>query len=151
MAIAALVSLPFLPLVAWCQKRKKQLLAERMTKQNRSMLWADFVRAAEGKHGTLIVEGDPRKGPNLWWTADNIRAVSPYPCSDSLGTFFERSYKPFRKWCRERYTNPVTGTALLVLGGSGQRRGFSIGSEEDERGTGIFENMSTVLITHRGK
>jgi hypothetical protein len=151
MVIAAALSLPFMPLVAWWRKREKRLLAESMTKQNRVMRWSDFVQVAEEKRGTLIVEGDPRKGPHLWWTSEDVRAISPYACSDDLGTLLNRSYKPFHEWCYKRYANPATGSGLIVLGGGRQRLGFALGNEEDERGTGIFKKISTVLITSRGR
>jgi hypothetical protein len=121
-----------------------------MTAKNRVMQWPEFVQAVQEKHGTLIIEGDPRKGPNFWWTAENVSSLSPHPCSCDLGTLFDRSYKPFRAWCYERYT-PATGIALLVLGGEGQRRGFAIGSEEDEIGTGIFKEIPTILTSSRGR
>jgi hypothetical protein len=64
---------------------------------------------------------------------------------------FDRSSRPFRAWCYERYTSPATGIAILVLGGEGQRRGFAIGGEEDEIGTGIFKGMPTILTSSRGR
>ena len=147
LAIAALISLLFTPIAALWEKRKKRLLKDAMTAKNRAMQWPEFVQALEEKRGTLIVEGDPRKGPDFWWTSENIRTVSPHSCSCDLGTLFDRNYKPFRAWCYERYTSPATGTALLVLGGEGQRRGFAIGSEEDEIGVGIFKDVPTVLTS----
>ena len=149
MAMAAALSLPFLPALAYWGRRKKRLLAHAMTKQNRVLPWPDFVCALEEKRGTLIVEGDPFKGPNLWWTPEDVRIASPHRCSENLHSLFDRSYDPFMRWCFERYTSPSTGSALLVLGGEGQRRGFAIGSEEEEVGTGIFQKMPTVLTSGR--
>jgi hypothetical protein len=151
MAIAALVSLPFLPFAAWRERRKTRLLTDAMTAKNRVIQWPEFVQAVQEKRGTLIIEGDPRKGPNFWWTAENVSSLSPHPCSCDLGTLFDRSYRPFRAWCYERYTSPVTGSAFLVLGGEGQRRGFAFGSEEDETGTGIFKDMPAILTSSRGR
>jgi hypothetical protein len=151
MAIAALASLPFLPFAALWERRKTRLLTDAMTAKNRVMQWPEFVQAVQEKRGTLIIEGDPWKGPNFWWTAENVSSLSPHPCSCDLGTLFDRSYRPFRAWCYERYTSPATGSAFLVLGGGGQRRGFAIGSEEDEIGTGIFKDMPTVLTSIRGR
>jgi hypothetical protein len=151
MVQAALVSLPFIPIAAWSQKRTRSLLTNAMKAKDRVIQWPEFVQVAEEKRGTLIVEGDPRKGPNFWWTEENVHSLSPHSCSCDLGTLFDRSYRPFRGWCYERYTSPATGTALLVLGGEGQRRGFAIGSEEDEIGTGMFRDMPTVLTSRRGR
>ena len=148
MAIATLISLPFLPVVAHWEKHKKRLLADVMTRQKRALQWEDFTKALEEKRGTLIVEGDPFKGPNLWWTSDDVRSASPYRCSCDIGTLRDRGYDPFMQWCYERYLSPKIGHAFLVLGGEGQRRGFALGSQEDElAGTGIFKDMPTVLVT----
>lgn len=151
LALYALVSLPFLPLVAWWEKGRRRLLIDAMTAQNRVMQWPEFVRALQEKRGVLIVQGDPWKGPDFWWTAENVGSLSPHPCSCDLGTLFDRSYRPFRAWCHERYISPVTGSALLVLGGEGQRWGFALGSEEDETGAGIFKDMPTILTSRRGR
>jgi hypothetical protein len=151
MAIAALVSLPALPVVAYWEKRRRRLLTHAMTAKNRVMQWPEFVQAVEEKQGTLIVDGDPRKAPNFWWTAEDICSISPHPCSCDLGALFDRSYEPFREWCYERYTSPATGGAFLVLGGEGQRRGFAVGTEEDESGNGIFKDMPTILTSRRGR
>src|SRR5438270_988199 len=85
LAIVALASLPFLPLVRWWEKRKRRLLTDAMTAKNRVMVWPEFVKALEEKRGTLIIEGDPWKGPNFWWTAEDVRSLSPHPCSCDLG------------------------------------------------------------------
>lgn len=151
LAIAALLSLPIGALVAWREKHKRRLLTDAMTAKNRVMQWPEFVQVLQEKRGTLIVEGDPRKGPNFWWTAENVHSLSPSPCSCDLGTLFDSSHRPFRVWCYERYVSPAIGSAFLVLGGEGQRRGFAIGSEEDEIGTGVFKDMPTVLTSNRGR
>jgi hypothetical protein len=122
-----------------------------MTAKNRVMPWPEFVQALEEKRGTLIVEGDPRKGPNFWWTAENVRSMSPYSCSCDLGTLFDPSYRQFRAWCNERYASPATGRAFLVLGGEGQRQGFAIGGKEDEIGSGSFKDMPTILTLSGGR
>jgi hypothetical protein len=149
LAIATLVSLPFTPILASWEGRKRRLLTEAMKQKNRVMQWPDFIRALKEKRGTLIVEGDPRKAPNFCWTGEDVRSFTPHPCSCDLGSLFDRSYKPFRAWCYERYTSPATGRALLVLGGEGQRRGFALGSEEDEVRTATFQGMPTVLTSSR--
>jgi hypothetical protein len=145
MAVVAVVSLPFLPIVAWWENRRRRLLDESMTKQNRTMSWSQFIQAAEEKRGTLVVEGDPRKGPNLWWTPEDIPSISPHTCARDLGALFNRTYKPFWVWCRKRYISRVTGSALLVLGGDGQRREV-LGSED---GTAIFQNIPIVFLSTR--
>lgn len=150
-AAAYVLCIPFLPLVAWWERHKRKLLTAGMTARNRVMPWPDFVRAAKEKRGTLIIEGDPRKGPNLWWTPEDLSAVSPHSCSLDLRTLLDRTYQPFRFWCYERYTSPSTGSASLVVGGEGQNREFAIGSDEPDRGTGIFQDLPTVLISYHGR
>ena len=151
LAAAALVSLPLAPLIVARKKRKNRLLAEAMRAKNRVMEWPEFVQALNEKRGTLIVEGDPFKGPNFWWTAEDVRSLSPHPCSSPLGALFDRAYRPFRAWCHEHYVSPATGVAFFVLGGEGQRWGFALGGEDDEIGTGIFKDMPTILIGRRGR
>lgn len=151
MAIAALVALPALPVVAWWKRRKTRLLIDAMTTKNRVMQWPEFVQALQEKRGTLIVEGDPRKGPTFWWTEENVGSLSPHQCSCDLGALFDQRYRPFRAWCYERYASPASGRASLVLGGEGKRRGFALGSGEDEIGAGVFKDMPTVLILGRGR
>jgi len=149
LAIAALVSLPFIPIAAWWQRRRRSRLKLAMNDKNRVMRWVDFARALEEKRGTLIVEGDPRKGPNFWWTPDDVLVLSPEPCSDSLGKLFNHSYEPFREWCYRRYTGP-SGNAFLVVGGKGQHKGFSIDHnlENDFRGKGMDRDIPTVFTTY---
>ena len=151
LVIASIASLPVVPVLARQQRRRKRLLAVAMEKRDRVIHWPDFIRALGTKRGTLIVEGDPRKGPNLWWTEQDVCATSPYSCSRDLGTLFSPKYRPFRVWCYENYASTKTGSAFLVVGGEGQRRGLAIGTAPDERGTGIFEDVPTVLITYGGR
>ena len=65
MAIAALVALPALPVVAWWERRKTRLLTDALTTKDRVMQWPEFVQALQENSGTLMVEGDPRKGPDF--------------------------------------------------------------------------------------
>ena len=146
--MAALVSLAIGPIVAWREQRKRRLLAARMKGQNRVMPWADFLQAAEMKRGTLIVEGNPRKGPNFWWTNEDVRTLSPYRCSCDLGALFDRGYWPFREWCYERYANPSTGSAALVVGGGRERLKFAGAQEETDS---QHPAIPTVLVTRDGR
>ena len=49
-----------------------------MTAKNRVMQWPEFVQAVEEKQGTLIVDGDPRKAPSFWWTAEDICSMTEF-------------------------------------------------------------------------
>jgi hypothetical protein len=122
LAIFAVVQLPFLPIAAlWERAREKRLIRE-MTKQNRVMVWPDFVRSIKDKRGTWIIGGLP-PNPDWWWTEEDVRAVSPYPCPDDVA-WTDVSLTPFRLWCYDRYTNQVNGRGLLVVGRNGDRLDF---------------------------
>lgn len=143
--IGAILSRPLGPIFNWWQKRKKRLLKDAVAKRGGLMPWNDFVPTAEEKRGTLIIEGNIFKGPNLWWTAEDVRAMSPHPYPGDSDDFRSREFQPFRAWCYRRYSDPVTGCALLVVGGGRERLGFAR-SHPDLQGKGIFKEMPTVLI-----
>lgn len=118
LAIVAGLQLPVLLVAVPWQRWKHRHFVERMKAQNRVMAWSDFIRCAEEKRGTLIIEGERFKGATGWWTDENVRAVSPHCFSEStLGKVGrkQRGYIPFRTWCYERYTNPASGHAFLVV------------------------------------
>jgi hypothetical protein len=125
LAIFAVLQLPFLPIAALWERSKRKRLVQQMTKQNRVMVWPDFVRALKDKRGTWIIGGLP-PNPDWWWTEEDVRAVSPYACPNDLDdlAWTDKSFTPFRLWCYERYTNQAHGRALLVVGRNGARLDF---------------------------
>jgi hypothetical protein len=123
--IAAGLSIPFTLVVAHNQKRNRRKLQAKMKAQSRGMDWSDFVRSLDATHGTAIVERYSFKGPvYLWWTPENVYDACPYPTVDWM-TLHEESFLPFAEWCRERYTSPDSGRALLV-GPSPKGEGHSL-------------------------
>jgi hypothetical protein len=67
-------------------------------------------------HGTLIAEAMNIKDPwRIWWTTEDIPAASPYPCDfEACPELWDEERTPFDQWCRSRFTDPASGTALLV-------------------------------------
>jgi len=116
--LAGVLSFPFAMLAGRIQRHKrqrnKQNLEVQMSAQGRVMGWPDFLKALNETRGTAIVERYSLKGPvHLWWTSDNVYEVCPHPTVDWMA-LHDESYGPFAAWCRERYTGPDAGTALLV-------------------------------------
>lgn len=86
------------------------------------MEWARFIGEMKDGHGTLIVERFSFKGPiRMWWTADNIYDLCPYPLADWATMVYDTDYDAVRDWCHERYTS-ATASALLVDGSKEQWR-----------------------------
>ncbi len=123
--VASLLTLPVLLIAAglyfpyelgWglVQARKRRRFHEKMKTLGRVMEWSDFIQAMEETRGTAIVERYSFVGPGeLWWTAENIYEVCPYSPVD-WEALCDKSFLPFAEWCRERYSSPEVGRALLV-------------------------------------
>jgi hypothetical protein len=79
----------------------------------RVMEWSDFIQAMDETRGTAIVERYSFATANLWWTPENIYEVCPYSPVD-WEALHDESFLPFAEWCRERYSSPEVGRALLV-------------------------------------
>ncbi len=124
MAFGCLVVLPLLLIVAvttplwspihwlifkWGERREIQ----RMKQAGRFIDWQELqTTSCQGKDGTLIFETAQKAGVRLWWTADDIKTISPHPLPDEEEidyVFGEDSL--FMKWMRESYTGPE-GKAL---------------------------------------
>ena len=55
------------------------------------------------------------QGPyRLWWTSEAISELSPHLCCYEELPFGLKDYASFFDWSRARYTDPCSGTALLV-------------------------------------
>jgi hypothetical protein len=123
--VTSLLALPFLLIAAglyypyvlgWglVQARKRRRLQEKMKTLGRVMEWSDFIQAMDETRGTAIVERYSFAGTvNLWWTPENIYEVCPYSPVD-WEALHDESFLPFAEWCRERYSSPEVGRALLV-------------------------------------
>jgi len=112
--VAAGLSIPYTLGRGYAQRRKMRAFHNRMNAVGRTMQWSHFRRALDETRGTAIVERYSFKGPiYLWWTPENFYDACPYPTVDWM-TLHEESFLPLAEWCRERYTSPDSGRALLV-------------------------------------
>lgn len=112
--IAAGLYLPYALGLGLVQTRKRRTFLAKMNALGRVMEWADFVRAFDETRGTVIVERYSFSGPtNLWWTPENFYDVCPYAPVD-WEALHDQAFLPFALWCRERYSSPDAGRALLV-------------------------------------
>jgi hypothetical protein len=112
--IAGLVSIPLAPLHRARERKRESVVAQNLTARGRVVAWAEAKTFIECGHGTLIGEYSTLKGPyRLWWTEDDIVAITPYPpCRDVLP--WEHDSQEFFAWCRERYTDLEMGRASWV-------------------------------------
>lgn len=109
------VQVPFSVVEHAAMRRREKRFAIRMGAAGRLIAWAEARSQIDNQHGTLIGESVAHDAYRLWWTAEDIPAISPYPCC------FEGNKPPepwehivFDDWCRSRFTNPASGTARLV-------------------------------------
>jgi len=113
--------------------RRQKRFAAQMAAAGRLMPWAELRHRLDANSlGTLIEEDAEDDLYNIWWTPDDIAALSPHPCyfeppCPETGRDME-GFRPFFEWCRSRFTNPESGTALLVDIGK-DFRGYSKGTE----------------------
>ena len=70
---------------------------------------------ADGR-GTLIVETAQKQGMRLWWTPEDVVALSPFPPLPFESLHFivrGRTARPFVTWCLQRYLSLTAGSAFL--------------------------------------
>jgi hypothetical protein len=114
--VLAGLSLPYALVARRIQRRRERAFCGQMKARGRLVEWPECQRAMDEGRGTLIIERYSSKGPvRWWWTWENFYDVCPYAPLESL-TWIpqEESYRPFAEWCRQRYTSPDGGCALLV-------------------------------------
>jgi len=113
--IGAGISIPFSLVQRRIQRRREHTFRLEMEARGRILGWQDFMHALEEARGTIIEERSSFKGPvRWWWTTENVRELSPHASADWLTMLNDESYQPFAIWCRQRYTSPDNGHALLV-------------------------------------
>lgn len=112
--VAAGLYFPYSVWLSYVQRRNSSSHQTKMKVLGRVIDWHDFVRSLGETRGTAIVERYSFAGPvHLWWTSENIYDLCPFPSVD-WWALHDESFLPFAEWCRARYTNPDTGSALLV-------------------------------------
>jgi len=126
--VFALLSIPYTWIWRKVQARQEADFARQMKKAARTISWEKArTRTADGA-GTLLCESQSFKGPSrLWWTADCVAELSPFPfvrSDDKEHIWFEPKFRAFGKWCFETYTNPASGRALLVERAAADSKAF---------------------------
>jgi hypothetical protein len=114
--VGAALFIPYTAVTRRLRARREQQFSHSMRISGRTMEWARFSSEIKDGHGTLIVERFSFKGPiRMWWTADNVYELCPYPLVDWLTIANDTDFDAVRNWCHERYTS-ATASALLVDG-----------------------------------
>src|SRR5215472_4222355 len=120
--VGGVLSIPYTAIAKRVRSRRERRFTNSRKANGRTIDWAQFRLEINNDHGTLLVERFSFKGPvRMWWTADNIYQVCPYPLVDWFTMTMEPSFDAVRDWCHERYTSNA-GSALLVNGSEEQWR-----------------------------
>ena len=116
--IAAVLSIPWTYVQRLKQRHRERKFAEQMRKDGRIMAWDEFESALKERRGTTISEVLGIKGPfRIWWTPEDVRAISPSLCPNEGQVWTElqsAEFRPFFDWCYAQFTNPNSGRARLV-------------------------------------
>jgi len=112
--VAGVVSIPWTFVANRLRQRREARFAAEMKAANRFLCWAEAHSRASGG-GTFVEEYQSAMGPyRLWWTPDEVATLSTHPCCfDFLPWEYDHGPE-FFDWCRERYTDPGLGSALLI-------------------------------------
>ncbi len=115
--IGAAISIPWVYIQRRVRRRREKRFTEEMQAVGRHMTWKELELAIANNQGTIIGEYLSSKGPfRLWWTEEDIPAVSPYKCDRKEHVaWFEPEFAPFFEWCYARFTNPQSGIARFVV------------------------------------
>lgn len=129
--IGAAISLVAWPAISLVRRRQEKSFATRMSAVGRSISWKDLETALDKNQGTIIGECLSEKGPcRLWWTPENVRAVSPHKCYPEgysrdlyFGPYVDPDFASFFEWCYTTFTSPHSGTGRLISIPKEKRRG----------------------------
>jgi hypothetical protein len=112
--VVAVTSIPVSMFERRTMRQREKRFAADMRAIGRLVSWIEARSQIDNECGTLIEESSP-DGYRLWWTPEDIPAVSPYPCCFEDGKIPDvQAYGPVFEWCRSRFTNPASGTARLI-------------------------------------
>ncbi|MFZ0302106.1 MAG: hypothetical protein WAL75_05455 [Terracidiphilus sp.] len=110
---AVAVPLSFVP--RWLQGHREVSFRALLKSRGRLITWAEFLCSMRDSGGTCIEEKFSPKGPvRFWWIQENVYDESPHEIIDWFTMRKGRRGDAFVRWCRERYTNADTGSAVLV-------------------------------------
>jgi hypothetical protein len=111
----AVVAVPLSFIPRWQQKHREVTFRALIKLRGRLINWQEFLRCMRDNGGTCIEEKFSAKGPvRFWWTCDDVASESPHEIIDWFTMRKGRRGYDFVRWCRERYTNADTGSAVLV-------------------------------------
>jgi hypothetical protein len=125
--IILLLSIPYFKIVGLRQRRREAEFVEGMRHSGRVISWAEAEQHAIAKEGTLISELLFIRPSRLWWTPEILADQTSFTYfrpGDKDRTPFDKEFEAFGKWCFESYTNPESGSAVLVDIPKGSRRLF---------------------------
>lgn len=111
----ACLAIPYTVGARWLRSRGEYKLRLLMKSRGRLMTWAEFVRTMRERGGTCIEEKFSPKGPwRFWWTAEDVQRESPHEIIDWFTMRKGRQHETFVRWCRARFTNAESGSAVMV-------------------------------------
>jgi hypothetical protein len=114
MLIGAATSIPYSRIVRLQMRRRENAFLALMKSRERVIHWSDFSQAVSESRGTVLAERAYKGLNRWWWTPDNVRELSPFPIAGWWTMVTDKSFEPFSNWCRDRYTSPETGRAMIV-------------------------------------
>ncbi|HUB51862.1 MAG TPA: hypothetical protein VL986_06940 [Terracidiphilus sp.] len=119
----AAVAIPLRFIPRWLLNHREVSFRGLIKSRGRLINWQEFLRRMRDTGGTCIEEKFSPKGPvRFWWTPEDVAAQSPHEIIDWFTMRKGRRGAAFVRWCRQRYTNADTGSALLVDVGFVPRR-----------------------------
>jgi hypothetical protein len=114
--IFALISLPATAMHFALQRWSEGRFAAKLRSAGRTISWDEARSLVEQGRGFFIAEYLSTNALHrLWWTPDDVPALSPFPCCfEDYPDFFLDVAGPFHVWCRVSYTDVGSGSALWV-------------------------------------
>jgi hypothetical protein len=113
----ALLSIPYTWIWRKVRATQEADFARQMNQAGRTISWERARTQTADGAGTLLCECLSSGPSRFWWTPDRVAELSPFPflrSSDKEHIWLEPKFRAFGQWCFETYTNPASGSALLV-------------------------------------
>jgi hypothetical protein len=111
----AVLAIPYAVVAGACLLVREQRLFRRLKGRGRTIAWRELAVRLSAGEGTLIIEQAQKECCRLWWTADDVPSLAPFPppAFDELDFLGLEPPQPFVAWCFHRYLSPTNGSALL--------------------------------------
>jgi hypothetical protein len=116
-----LIALPISVVYTWLVRLKvrrfERKFAENMKAVGRAKPWTELIATFETSPGTVIVEHPGKPGGGLtWWTPEDILSLAPHKFDPSVRyPWLQKEFVHFFRWCIDRYTDPLSGRAVLIV------------------------------------